>query len=280
MESKKRKKIREDSDSESESNDESEIGTEELEEILRESRKKKNNEKSAVQGLSLVEESGNKPIEENMMIVWVETQSQTEALSITPEPPPKTKQSTPTLSPAPSKVNPDLEDAAALMMMAQTASYIPKQGSGVKLEGKTPPLHKQCGEQSFEKFETPTTTNEISAEMKEKCYIWATRVKTYADGNTNEYDAVCTLIAQDKYILSKLHFACLQADTHIEAEKDDHKIHTPYINISSQKTTYDCAIYVMKWLEIIQPRNVKKGKYEWDNWNPDEMDHYRVEYAS
>ncbi|RYR62287.1 hypothetical protein Ahy_A04g019746 [Arachis hypogaea] len=63
-------------------------------------------------------------------------------------------------------------------------------------------------------------------------------------------------------------------------KKDDHKIHTPYINISSQKTTYDCAIYVMKWLEIIQPRNVKKGKYEWDNWNPDEMDHYRVEYAS
>ncbi|RYR31465.1 hypothetical protein Ahy_B01g056256 isoform H [Arachis hypogaea] len=29
---------------------------------------------------------------------------------------------------------------------------------------------------------------------------------------------------------------------------------------------YDFAIYVMKWLEIIQPENVKKGKYEWDNW--------------
>ncbi|KAL4316712.1 hypothetical protein AHAS_Ahas15G0312500 [Arachis hypogaea] len=335
--------------------------------------------KPAESMLSLVEESASEPTEENMMVVRVPIQvclplSQTapvpeieptpakspsekinkETTKSTPEPPPKTKESTPTLPPASSKVNPAPEDVAALMMMARTASYIPKEGSmpsfsldligssqeeaataktpetpklieqlgelvkkivgsGVKIEGKTPAIHKQSGEQSFEKFETPARTNEMSAKMKEKCYIWATRVKTSADGRTNEYDAVCTLIAQDKYILSKLHFASLQADTHIEAEnmaianhpegvflqpktnkpfrvedypmfisfldlkklashryghvisrmrvyagaplkKDDHKIHTPYIDISGQKTSYDCAIY-------------------------DEVDHFRVEYA-
>ncbi|QHN98943.1 uncharacterized protein DS421_13g393720 [Arachis hypogaea] len=126
----------------------SEIGTEKLEEFLR-----KNNEKSAAQGekeadlrsteghyvssetipevnlgsddplsqehtdqssvnkpaesmLSLVEESPSDQAEENMMVLREETQSQTEALSINPAP----------------------KDAAALMMMARTASYIPKKG--------------------------------------------------------------------------------------------------------------------------------------------------------
>ncbi|QHO58403.1 uncharacterized protein DS421_3g90270 [Arachis hypogaea] len=66
-------------------------------------------------------------------------------------------------------------------------------------------------------------------------------------------------------------------------KKDDKTIRLPYINISGQKTSYDCVIYVMKWLEIIQPENIKKGKYEWDNWDnwtQNEVDHYRVEYAS
>ncbi|QHN91991.1 uncharacterized protein DS421_17g579780 [Arachis hypogaea] len=168
---------------------------------------------------------------------------------------------------------------------------------------------------------------------------------------------MCTLNAQDRYILSKVHFESLKADTHIEAEivsamclilnqqnikrfqeeiyclppdimnmasgnhptgeflhpktnkpfrvedypmfilfldlkklashpygaplkRKDHEIHPPYINISGQKISSDCAIYVMKWLEIIQPENVKRGKYDWDNWTQDEVDHYRVEYAS
>ncbi|RYR51914.1 hypothetical protein Ahy_A06g026859 [Arachis hypogaea] len=303
--SKKKKVVVEDSSPEqAQYYDGYEIGTQELEEILRESRKKKNNEKSAAheekeadlrsteghyvssETMSLAEKSANEPAEVNMMVVQVETQSQTKALSIvpiqiclplsqtttvpkikptpvpkineettksTPEPPPTTEESTPTLPPAPSKVNPAPEDdVVALMMMARIASYIPKEDlmpsfsldltdssqeeaatqegeraktpetpkliEQVKTEGKTPPIHKQSGEQSFEKFETPARTNEMTIEMKEKCYIWATRVKTYADGNTNEYDNVCTLNAQDKYILSKLHFASLQANTHIEAE--------------------------------------------------------------
>ncbi|QHO24256.1 uncharacterized protein DS421_12g370610 [Arachis hypogaea] len=114
--------------------------------------------------LSLVEESANDPAEQNMMVVRVETQSQIEALSIvsiqvyvplyqttpvsaielspaksprekisekrieiTPQPP-KPDESTPTVPPTPSKINPTPEDAAALMMMARTASYIPKEG--------------------------------------------------------------------------------------------------------------------------------------------------------
>ncbi|RYR39981.1 hypothetical protein Ahy_A09g045629 [Arachis hypogaea] len=287
-----------------------------------------------------------------------------------------------------SRSNPTPEDAAALMIMARTASYILKEGlmpsfslgltdssqeeraktpktpklieqlgelvekitsSGVKIEGKSPQIQKQGGKESFEKFETIARTNEISAEMKEKCYVWATRVKTYIDGSTNEYDAI-------------FHFASLKADTHIETEivsamclilnqqnvkrfqeeiyclpsdivnmavenhpngkfllpktekpfrvedypmfipfldlkklashpygyymlgvplkRKDQEIELPYINISGQKTRYksftlkinpsyiyDCAIYVMKWFEIIQPEN-------------DEVDHYRVEYAS
>ncbi|RYR13597.1 hypothetical protein Ahy_B04g070509 isoform B [Arachis hypogaea] len=49
-------------------------------------------------------------------------------------------------------------------------------------------------------------------------------------------------------------------------KKKDCEIKPLYIDISGQKIQYDCAIYVMKWLEIIHPENIKKGKYEWDNW--------------
>ncbi|RYQ79636.1 hypothetical protein Ahy_Scaffold2g107583 [Arachis hypogaea] len=212
-----------------------------------------------------------------------------ETTKSTPKPPPKPEESTMTLLLAPPKIvkfgfqyhssiltlivcymssrsNPAPEDTATLMMMAWTASYVPKEGpiqsfslgltdssqeeaatqegqraktpempnlieqlgelvekiasSGVKTEGKSPQIQKQSGEESFEKFETPVRTNEMSAEMNEKCYIWTTRVKTYGDGSTNEYNAVCTLNAQDRYILSKVHFTSLKADTHIEAEQN------------------------------------------------------------
>ncbi|QHN76982.1 uncharacterized protein DS421_19g648670 [Arachis hypogaea] len=35
-----------------------------------------------------------------------------------------------------------------------------------------------------------------------------------------------------------------------------------------------------KWLKIFQPANIKRLKYDWDNWTQDEVDHFRVEYAS
>ncbi|KAL4288025.1 hypothetical protein AHAS_Ahas19G0244900 [Arachis hypogaea] len=107
----------------------------------------------------------------------------------------------------------------------------------------------------------------MSGDMKEKCYLWATRVKTYADGSTNEYDPMCTLNAQEPLLLPKVHFASLKASSYIESEvyaggtsqEKDREIEPPYIDISGQKTSYDCAVYVMKWLEIIQLQNIKRG---------------------
>ncbi|QHO06789.1 uncharacterized protein DS421_14g457830 [Arachis hypogaea] len=179
--------------------------------------------------LSLVEESASEPADSNMMVVREETPS--EGLAINPAP----------------------EDAAALMMMARTVSYVPKtdpmpsfslgftdssqeetttqEGASTQDEhrAKTPEtpklleqledlIPKESGAESFEKFETPVRTNENSSDMKEKCYLWAIRVKTYADGLTDEFDNVCRLQAQDIYTLLKLHLASLAPKTHIEAE--------------------------------------------------------------
>ncbi|RYR50342.1 hypothetical protein Ahy_A07g036937 [Arachis hypogaea] len=488
MESKKRKKIKEDSDSKSESTDESEesspvkkqktkkktertpkktqskkkkvivqdsspeqaqsyhgseIGTQELDEFLRE-----NNEKSAAQGEKeadlrsmeghYVSSETLSMSEENMMVVREETQSegiaivsiqvclplsQTTSMPENEQIPETENEPTPLLQiEGTKKSNPAPEDAAALMMMARTASYVPKAdplpsfsvgltdssqeeaathegastqegrrektpetpklleqlgnlvekiaSSGVKAESKSPQIQKESGRESSGKFETPARINQNTAEMKENCYIWGTRLKKYADGSTNEFDNVCTLIAQDKYILTRMHLASLKAESYIEAEivsamclilnqkndkrfqeqvyclppdivnmaiakhpkgkfispktnkefrvedypmfipfKDAKKltshpygyiisrmrvyaggaplkrkekekeIRAPYVYISGQKTSYDCAIYVMKWLELIEPQNIKRVKYEWDNWTQDEVDHYRVEYA-
>ncbi|KAL4371171.1 hypothetical protein AHAS_Ahas06G0139100 [Arachis hypogaea] len=278
--------------------------------------------------LSLVEESANDPAEENMMVVRVGTQSQIEALSIlsTSVPdkcqklnqplqsfqvkklmkklqkalqnhPLKPKESTPTLSPAPSKINLAPEDVAALMMMAQITSYIPKESpmpsfslgltdleqlgelmekiasSGVKTEGKSPQIQKQRGEESFEKFETPARTNEMSTEMKEKWYIWAIHMKTYGDGSTNEYDTVYTLNAQDRYILSKVHFASLKADTHIEVDNMAVENH-PNGEFLQPKTNKPFKVedYPM-FIPFLDLKKLASHPY-------DEVDHYRVEYAS
>ncbi|RYQ87940.1 hypothetical protein Ahy_B09g095452 isoform I [Arachis hypogaea] len=52
----------------------------------------------------------------------------------------------------------------------------------------------------------------------------------------------------------------------LQKGENEKKIKSSYVKISGQKTSYDCAIYVMKWMELIEPENIKKGKYEWDNW--------------
>ncbi|RYR60906.1 hypothetical protein Ahy_A04g017992 [Arachis hypogaea] len=225
--------------------------------------------KPAESVLSLVEESASEPAEENMMVVREETPFKRLAIvpiqvyiapvGVTLEPPQQLEESTPTLPPALSKINPALEDAAALMMMARTSSYVPKidpmpsfslgltdssqeetataktpetpklleqlgdlvqkiASGGVTTKEKSPQIPKEIGAESFEKFETPARTNQDSSDMKEKCYLWAIRVKTYADGLTNEFDNVCRLQAQDIYTLSKLHLASIAPKTHIEAE--------------------------------------------------------------
>ncbi|QHO54679.1 uncharacterized protein DS421_2g58910 [Arachis hypogaea] len=288
--------------------------------------------------------------------------------------------------------------------------------SAAKGKNESPEIQRETGGESSGKFETLEGINQITDDMKQKCYIWGTRLKEDADGNTNEYEHMCTLIAQDKYILIRMHLASLQAKSDIESaivyaichilnqknEKrfqeqiyclptdivnmalSDHpnrefispktnkefrvenypsfipfidrkklsshpyifapvcysghwwlwlidttkgrchildplhkkapgeerkklnkftgyifsrlrayadgeplqkgekekEIKSSYVKISGQKSSYDCAIYVMKWMELIEPENIKKGKYEWDNWTQEEVDHYRVEYAS
>ncbi|QHO27974.1 uncharacterized protein DS421_7g212610 [Arachis hypogaea] len=300
----------------------------------------------------------------------------------TPKPPPQQLQeTTPTLPLAPTKIHPAAEDVAALMMMALTASYVPKTDPVPSFSlGLTDSSQEGASTQETERAKSPEAANLleqldnlITDDMKQKCYIWGTRLKTDADGNTNEYEHMCTLIAQDEYILIRMHLASLQAKSYIESEivsaiclifnqknekrfqeqiycpphppdivnmaLSDHpngeftspktnkefrvedypsfipfidakkltshpygyvfsklityaggeplkkgekekEIKASYVKISGQKSSYDCAIYVMKWLELIEPENIKKGKYEWDNWPQEEVDHYRVEYAS
>ncbi|QHO50658.1 uncharacterized protein DS421_1g24190 [Arachis hypogaea] len=385
------------------------------------------------------------------------------ARETTPETPKQHQETTPKLPPAPTKIHPDAEEAAALLMMARTASYVPKTdlpmpsfslgltdssqegastqeterekspeaatmleqldslvqklaSSASKGKDKSPQIRRETGGESSAKFETPGGTNQIPNDMKEKCYIWGTRLKEDAKGDTNEFEEICTLTGQGQYILMRTHLASLQANSDIECqvvsaiclilnqkkekrfhaqiyclppdivsmalsdhpkgefispktnrefrveaypnfipfidrkklsshpyifapvchsghwwlwlintrtrkcqildplhkkapseerkeinkftgyvfsrliayaggkplEKGEKKkeIKAPYVKISGQKTSYDCAIYVMKWLELIEPENIKKGKYEWDNWTQEEVDHYRVEYAS
>ncbi|RYQ98480.1 hypothetical protein Ahy_B07g086195 [Arachis hypogaea] len=83
-------------------------------------------------------------------------------------------------------------------------------------EGKSPLLEKQPAEMKdkFKKFETPVKRKELSAEMKEKCYLWATCIKTYGDGSTNDVHHRCpTTIATVKNP-----FASLKPSTYIESE--------------------------------------------------------------
>ncbi|QHO02640.1 uncharacterized protein DS421_13g425510 [Arachis hypogaea] len=256
--------------------------------------------------------------------------------------------------------------------------------SATKGKNTSPQIQRETGGESSAKFETPRGLYQITDDMKQKCYIWGTRLKEDADGNTNEYEEMCTLIGQGEYILMRMHLASLQAKCmalsdhpngefvspktkkefrveaypsfipfidrkkltshpyifapvcyaghwwlwlintrkrkcqildplHKIAPTDERKtinkftgyvfsrlityaggkplqkgerekeIKSPYVKISGQKqgiNFYDCAVYVMKWMEIIEPENIKKGKYQWDNWPQEEVDHYRVEYAS
>ncbi|QHN76620.1 uncharacterized protein DS421_19g645490 [Arachis hypogaea] len=304
--------------------------------------------------LSLVEESASEPADSNMMVVRKETPSEGLAIvpiqvclpvsqtttvpefeetpeteyeptpllqvegttKITPEPPQQLEESTPTLLPAPSKINPAPEDATALMMMAQTASYIPKkdlmpsfslgftdssqeettmqEGASTQDEhmAKTPEtpklleqledlIPKESGAESFEKFETPVRPNLNNTDMKQKCYHWAIRVKTYADGLTDEFDNICRLQAQDIYTLSKFHLASLAPKMHIEAEIVSAMCFiVNQQNIQRFQEEVYCLPLDIVWLEIFEPANIKRRKYEWNNWTQDEVDHFRVEYAS
>ncbi|QHO50436.1 polyprotein [Arachis hypogaea] len=387
MESKKRKKIQEDSDSESESTDKTQSKKKKVvvEDLSPEQAQSYHGYSTLEKQVDLRSPEGHyisyetildvnlesddpssqghtEQTEENMMVMREETPS--EVLAITPEPPQQLEESTPTLPPTPSKINPAPEDAAAMMMMAWRASYVPRidpmpsfsfgstdssqeetataktpetpklleqlgdlvqkiVSGGMSTKEKSPQIPKESGAKSFEKFETPARMNENSSDMKEKCYLWTLQVKTDADGRTNEFDnivsAMCFILNQKKIPRFQEEVYCLPPDIvnmaiinhpkgvflqpttnkpfkvedypmfipFLDLKKlashhydKDKEIEPPYLNILGQKTSYDCAIYVMKWLEILNPANINRRKYEWENWSQDEVDHFRVEYAS
>ncbi|XP_057760994.1 uncharacterized protein LOC130981411 [Arachis stenosperma] len=183
----------------------------------------------------------------------------------TPESPKQLQQTTPTLPPAPTKIHPAAEDAAALLMMARTATYVPKTDSGMpsfslgltdssqegastqeterekspettsmleqldtlvqklasnaaKGTNESPQIQRETGGESSAKFETPGGINQITDDMKQKCYIWGTRLKEDANGNTDEYEEICNLIGKGEYILIRSHLASLQAKSDIESQ--------------------------------------------------------------
>ncbi|QHO23940.1 uncharacterized protein DS421_12g367960 [Arachis hypogaea] len=141
----------------------------------------------------------------------------------TPETPKQLQETTPTVPPAPTKIHPDTEDAAALLMMARTASYVPKTDPGVPSFslGLTDSSQEGASTQETEREKSPEAANlieQLDNDMKQKCYIWGTRLKEDADGNTNEYEEMCTLIGQGEYILMRMHLASLQAKSDIESQ--------------------------------------------------------------
>ncbi|RYR45836.1 hypothetical protein Ahy_A07g031612 [Arachis hypogaea] len=178
------------------------------------------------------------------------------ARETTPETPNQHQETTPKLPPAPTKIHPDAEEAVALLMMARTASYVPKTDPGMpsfslgltdssqegastqenerekspetatmleqldslvqklassasKGKDESPQIRTETGGESSAKFETPGGINQIPDDMKEKCYIWGTRLKEDAKGDTNEFEEICTLTGQGEYILMRTHLASL-----------------------------------------------------------------------
>ncbi|XP_057726956.1 uncharacterized protein LOC130942253 [Arachis stenosperma] len=141
-------------------------------------------------------------------------------------------------------------------------------------------------EKEKKKKETKTTPKE-TPQKKKKVVVEDSPPEEdqYFDGETYEIssDELDEWLGENVnkftgYVFSRL--IAYAGGKPLEKGEKEKEIKAPYVKISGQKTSYDCAIYVMKWLELIEPENIKKGKYEWDNWTQEEVDHYRVEYAS
>ncbi|RYR04434.1 hypothetical protein Ahy_B06g084158 isoform A [Arachis hypogaea] len=137
--------------------------------------------------------------------------------------------------------------AAALLMMARTASYVPKELPLLSFslgltDSSQEETHTQEGvgkpeaqvEKSPEttilieeldvlvekivKSEEKTTPDFSKGKSPPTEKQMATHIRTYADDTTDEYDPLCTLNSQQPLVLSKVHFASLKATSHIEAD--------------------------------------------------------------
>ncbi|RYR53820.1 hypothetical protein Ahy_A06g029071 [Arachis hypogaea] len=79
----------------------------------------------------------------------------------TPEPPKQLQETTPMLPPTPTKIHPATEDAAALLMMARTATYVPKTDPGMPSFslGLTDSSQEGASTQETEREKSPETAS-------------------------------------------------------------------------------------------------------------------------
>ncbi|RYR03860.1 hypothetical protein Ahy_B06g083249 [Arachis hypogaea] len=64
-----------------------------------------------------------------------------------------------------------------------------------------------------DKFQILVRWSEITSDLKEKCYLWATTLKTYDNTSNNEWDIIFILNHQPLLEMTKGHFASLKANT-------------------------------------------------------------------
>ncbi|KAL4390825.1 hypothetical protein AHAS_Ahas03G0183800 [Arachis hypogaea] len=154
--------------------------------------------------------------------------------------------------------------------------------SGVKkaldyAEGKSSPIEKQSAEEIFEKYKTPGRSKEMSAEMKEKCYMWATRVKTYGDGTTNEYEPNMAIgnHPEGEFLLPK---------SKKSFKVEDYPMFTSFLDLKK------LASHPYKKFYILDPYHKEcpsKARMKLNTFvgyvisrMREEVDHFRVEFAS
>ncbi|RYR14691.1 hypothetical protein Ahy_B04g071358 [Arachis hypogaea] len=167
-------------------------------------------------------------------------------------------------------------------MMARTASYVPKTDPMPSFSlGLTDSSQEEAATQEGaatqdgERAKTPKTPKllEQLGDLVEKI----------ASGGI--VSAMCLILNQQKIkrfqeesmaIANHPKGVFLRPKTNKPFRVEDYPMFIPFLDLK-KLASYR---YVMKWLEIIQPENIKRLKYEWDNWTQDEVDHFRVEYAS
>ncbi|RYR21808.1 hypothetical protein Ahy_B03g067122 [Arachis hypogaea] len=163
-------------------------------------------------------------------------------------------------------------------------------------EGKSPPIKKQTVGQIFDKFETPGMSNLMSNKMKEKCYLWATRIRTYGDKSTDEYDLVCTLNAQQLLIsfgvsqmLQNMTIGNYAGGEFLQPKSKklfmikDYPMFIPFLDLKKLAShPYHWWIWMADGYVISRIRIYARGTSQ-EKRSPTnivEVDHFRVEFAS
>ncbi|RYR31764.1 hypothetical protein Ahy_B01g056663 [Arachis hypogaea] len=142
------------------------------------------------------------------------------------------------------------------------------------VEDRSPPLQK------FEKFETPARMTEIVTTM---CLILnKTRIKRFEEQVYCFPPDIVNMALGNHGGGEFLH-----SKTKKPFDIQDYSMFIPYLDMRKLAShsyapiklkhrsvrpnfrylpRFDCAIYVMKWLEVLELENIKKEKYDWENW--------------